>query len=339
MLNVNYSYCQEEQKHSVERFLNEWYNEHDYMISKTSGSTGIPKEITLKKSSMKLSARRTLDHFKITPGSTAFLCLSPDTIAGKMMIVRSIVGKLNLIAGDNSANVNIPTHLTIDLCAMVPLQLMNILETNPDQLDLIRINLIGGGPISTTAIDLLKATGHNAYHTFGMTETISHIALRSIGMITDPYFTVLPSVEIDIVNDQLVINDHLLKSGPIETNDLIVKIDNSHFKWIGRADFVILSGGKKFYAEEIELKIQDIIPSPYFISAVDDDHMGQRVVLYIESEHPFPFKKEEFSALISSHQIPKEVIYIPTFVRTLSGKIDRIRTKEIIQDCVVEKIL
>ena len=339
MLNVDYSYCQSEQKLSVERFLNEWYTENDYIITKTSGSTGKPKEVTLSKSAMILSAQRTLDHFKIIPGATAFLCLSPDTIAGKMMIVRSIVGKLNLIAGNFSAKLNIPTNESIDLCAMVPLQLMNILETNPHQLNLIRINLIGGGPISTTAIDLLQSNDLLAFHTFGMTETVSHIALRSIGKITEPYFTVLPDVEINVIDHKLVINDLLLQSGPIETNDLIVKIDDSHFEWVGRADFMILSGGKKFYVEEIEMKIHELISIPFFISAVDDNYLGQRVVLCIESDSPIPFKKEQFSALIPSHQIPKEVIYIPNFVRTLSGKIDRIRTKEIIEDCVAEKIL
>jgi O-succinylbenzoic acid--CoA ligase len=256
-----------------------------------------------------------------------------------MMIVRSIVGKLNLFVGDNSAKPNIPTHLTIDLCAMVPLQLMNILENSPKQLGTTRINLIGGGPISTTAIDLLQSNGLLAYHTFGMTETISHIALRSIGKITEPYFTVLPDVEISVIDDKLVINDLLLQSGPIETNDLIVKIDDSHFEWVGRADFVILSGGKKFYAEEIESKIHELISIPFFISSVDDDHLGQRVVLCLESDIPISFKKEQFSALIPSHQIPKEVIFIHAFVRTHSGKINRIRTKEIIQDCVAEKIL
>jgi O-succinylbenzoic acid--CoA ligase len=172
-----------------------------------------------------------------------------------------------------------------------------------------------------------------------MTETISHIALRAIGKITAPYFTVLPDVEINTIDEKLVINDLLLQSGPIQTNDLIVKIDESHFQWIGRADFVILSGGKKFYAEEIELKIQALISIPFFISAVDDDHLGQRVVLCVESVIPIPFKKEQFSTFLPSHQIPKEVIHFHTFVRTLSGKIDRNQTKEIIQDCVVEKIL
>ncbi len=339
MLNVDYSYGQAEQKLSVEQFLNEWYNEHDFITTKTSGSTGTPKEISLKKSSMVLSAQRTLNHFKISPGSTAFLCLSPETIGGKMMIVRAIAGNLQLFVGDNTAMPRIPENMIIDLCAMVPLQLMTILENNPKQLDNIRINLIGGGPISTAAIDLLKTNGHTAYHTFGMTETISHIALRAIGQITEPYFTVLPNVNIEVTDDQLVIEDLLLESGPIETNDLIVKIDNTHFEWKGRADFVILSGGKKFYAEEIESKIQDIISLPFFITALDDDHLGQRVVLCIESETPVSYKKEQFIACLPNHQIPKEVVYIYHFVRTESGKINRIRTKELSQDCVAEKIL
>ncbi len=339
MLNVDYSYCQSEQKMRVERFLNEWYNEKDTITTKTSGSTGEPKEITLKKSSMVLSAQRTLDHFNITPGSTAFLCLSPETIGGKMMIVRAIKGKLHLFVDDNSAMPRIPDNIIIDLCAMVPLQLMTILKKNPKQLDTIRINLIGGGPISTAAIDLLKTYGHTAYHTFGMTETISHIALRAIGQITEPYFTVLPYVNINVKDDKLIIDDLLLESGPIVTNDFIVKIDNSHFEWKGRADFVILSGGKKFYAEEIESKIQDFIPIPFFITAVEDDHLGQRVVLCLESETPISYRKEQFSTYLPIHQIPKEVIHINSFVRSQSGKIDRISTLALTINCVAEKIL
>ncbi len=323
----------------VERFLKEWYNEKDTITAKTSGSTGEPKEIILKKSAMILSAQRTLNHFKSTSGSIAFLCLSPETIAGKMMIVRSIVGNLNLHVGDNISKPAIPSDLLIELCAMVPLQLMNILQGTPHLLNNIRINLIGGGPVSTAAIDLLKSNNHSAFHTFGMTETISHIALRSIGKFTEPFFTVLPDVSIELMDGKLIIDDHLLKSGPIHTNDLIVKIDDTHFDWIGRADFVILSGGKKFYAEEIEFNIQQIVNLPFFIAGVDDEHLGQRVVLYIESEAHVSFKKEQFSTSLPSHQIPKEVIHINSFVRTQSGKIDRICTLALTINCVAEKIL
>ena len=339
MLNVDYSYCQSEQKIRVERFLNEWYNEKDSITAKTSGSTGKPKEITLKKSSMVHSARRTLNHFNCTTGSNALLCLSPETIAGKMMIVRSIVGNLKLYVGENISKPNIPNDLAIELCAMVPLQLMNILQGTPHLLDNIRINLIGGGPVSTAAIEVMKSNNHSAFHTFGMTETISHIALRSIGKLTEPHFTLLPDIEIEVLDGKLIINDHLLQSGPIYTNDLIVKIDATHFYWIGRADFVILSGGKKFYAEEIEFNIQQIVTLPFFIAGVDDEHLGQRVVLYIESETPVSFKKEQFGAYLPSHQIPKEVIHINSFVRTQSGKIDRICTIELSIHCVAEKIL
>lgn len=339
MLTVDYSYCPSEQKMRVERFLNEWYNEKDSITAKTSGSTGEPKEITLKKSSMVHSARRTLNHFNCTPGSNAFLCLSPETIAGKMMIVRSIVGHLKLYVGDNISKPTIPTDLAIELCAMVPLQLMNILQGTPHLLGNIRINLIGGGPVSTRAIDVLKSSNQSAFHTFGMTETISHIALRSIGKLTEPYFTLLPDVSIEVKDGKLIINDHLLNSGPIYTNDLIEKIDATHFDWIGRADFVILSGGKKFYAEEIEFNIQEIVTHPFFIAGVDDAHLGQRVVLYIESETSVSFKKEQFSTSLPSHQIPKEVIHINSFVRTQSGKIDRICTIELSINCVAEKIL
>lgn len=339
MFTVNYSYCQSDQKHRVEQFLQEWYSKESTVTVRTSGSTGQPKEITLKKSAMILSAQRTLDHFEIQEGGTTFLCVSPDTIAGKMMIVRSIVGNHLLYVGDAQSTPNLPEEIPFDLCAMVPMQLMNLLQANVGQLNKIRINLIGGGPISDAAIEKLCLSGINVYHTFGMTETISHIAVRSVGKHTESAYTVLPQVDIDVVDGKLVINDLLLQSGPIHTNDLIVKIDDRHFEWIGRADFVILSGGKKFYAEEIEAKLQNLIEQPFFIGALNDESLGQRVVVYVETNCTLHFTKLQFNGILPTHQIPKEAVFLHSFVRTESGKIDRRRTQVLNQACVTQKIL
>ena len=339
MFTVNYSYCQSDQRHRVEQFLKEWFSEESTVSARTSGSTGQPKEITIKKSAMILSAQRTLNHFKIQEGGTAFLCVSPDTIAGKMMIVRAIVGNLVLFAGDTESTPKLPEHFFFDLCAMVPIQLMNILKTNVGQLNKIRINLVGGGPISDAAVEKLRISGNNAYHTFGMTETISHIAVRSVGKQTETSYTALSDVDIDVVDGKLVINDKLLQSGPILTNDLVEMIDKTHFEWKGRADFVILSGGKKFYTEEIESKLQHLIDLPFFIGAVNDETLGQRVVVYVESNEPISFTKLHFLPFLPLHQIPKEALFINAFVRTDSGKIDRLRTQALTSSCVIEKIL
>jgi O-succinylbenzoic acid--CoA ligase len=339
MFTVNYSYCQSDQKLRVQKFLEEWHAKESSVSVRTSGSTGQPKEITLKKSAMILSAQRTLNHFEIPEGGTAFLCVSPDTIAGKMMIIRSIVGNLELFVGDTQSTPKLPLGITFDLCAMVPMQLMNILQANVGQLSQIRINLIGGGPISTATIEKLTQSGNIAYHTFGMTETISHVALRSVGKHTESVFTVLPQVDIDVVDGKLVVNDQLLQSGPIHTNDLVKKIDENHFEWIGRADFVILSGGKKFSTEEIEAKLQQLINLPFFIGAVNDEILGQRVVLYVESKNLIPLTKNQLNQLLPQHQIPKEVVFLGSFVRTESGKIDRLRTQVLNQACVTKKIL
>jgi O-succinylbenzoic acid--CoA ligase len=256
-----------------------------------------------------------------------------------MMIVRAIVGNLELYVGDTQSTPNLPEEISFELCAMVPMQLMNILQSNVDQLNKIRINLIGGGPISDAAIEKLSLSGNNVYHTFGMTETISHIAVRSVGKLTESAYTVLPQVDIDVVDGKLVINDRLLQSGPILTNDLVEIIDTTHFEWKGRADFVILSGGKKFYAEEIEAKLQRLIELPFFIGALNDESLGQRVVVYIESNSPLHFTKLQFNGILPTHQIPKEAIFLSSFVRTESGKIDRRRSQVLNQACVTEKIL
>lgn len=336
---IAYFEASEEIISEVKSFLKEWYNDETFIEVKTSGSTGKPTIIKLEKVKMIVSARKTLDFLNIKRGDTALLCLSPSTIAGKMMLVRSILGDLKLIVGPVNSNPLETILEPIDFVAMVPLQLQHTLESNPEKIRPIKSILIGGGPISSNVSSLLKKNDLNVYHTYGMTETISHVAMRKIGTDEEKAFRALPGINFKVKNNQLVIQYPEIGIVELCTTDQVKLLDENSFEWIGRTDFIINSGGKKLNPEEIEGKISTLIGLPYFIFGLPDDTFGQKVVLFIESTISLNLSKESFYSSLQNYSVPKEIFYIPRFIRTESGKINRIETLKLLGEHVLKEIL
>lgn len=323
----------------INAFIDEWFNELTYLEVKTSGSTGNPTIIRLEKSKMEISARKTIDFLNIKENSSAFLCLSSSTIAGKMMIVRSIIGKLNLIVGPIDSNPLKTVNEAIDLIAMVPLQLKKTLESNPEKLRTIKSILIGGGPISDSLYSLIKKSKITIHHTFGMTETISHVAMRKIGLEEQQDFIALDGIHFSTENEQLVIHYPEIGIERLKTNDLVRLKSEKAFEWIARTDFIINSGGKKLNPEEIENAISSVIHDAYFIFGLEDEVLGNKVVLIIESKVPHKLTKVAFQNKLNKYAIPKEIFYLPSFIRTISGKINRNETVKLLQKDGLKEVL
>jgi len=317
----------------VINFLAEWYSPSSTIIVKTSGSTGSSKEISISKKHMRISALKTISTFSVKEGGTAFLCLSTKTIAGKMMIIRAIENQMTLYVGDIHSNKlsNFPIA-AFDLLAIVPLQLETCLNYQPDLIKYSSTVLVGGGPVSSEQINQLTQIGATIYHTYGMTETLSHIAFRSIGMHTQEYYTVLSGVVIYSKNGCLVINYPELNIFDLQTSDLVAIEENKQFRLTGRADFVINSGGVKFNPEELESRISGVIENPYFIAGLPDSKLGERIVLVIESLRTKDEGTilERIKPLLPIYGCPKEIRFLPKFARTESMKIKRKETLELL---------
>ena len=188
----------------VNQFIDEWNSDTSTITVHTSGSTGTPKKITLQKKHLRTSAQMTGEHLKLKPKSTALLCLPISTIAGKMMVVRSLVLELNLIVVEPSKSPLNDCSQKIDFAAMVPMQVLNSIENNKEKFKKIETIIIGGAPISPSLIKQISGCHSNAYQTFGMTETISHIAMRRIKEVNTSYIA-LPNVTFTENNNCLVI--------------------------------------------------------------------------------------------------------------------------------------
>ena len=315
----------------ITAFLQEWYNSKDHVIGHTSGSTGTPKEIRLLKKDMLTSAHLTNEFFNIRSSSNLLLCLSPNYIAGKMMIVRTILSGANLITVKPSSSPLQNITEDIDFAALVPMQVITSLSSPGTATKLAHVKqiIIGGAAVSPTLEQQLQQIPTVCHGTYGMTETVSHIALRQInGEKRSPYYFALGGVTFE--NDErgcLIINTPHLRQQRFVTNDIVRLVDATHFEWIGRHDNVINSGGIKLFPEKIESRIAPLIPQRFFITAEPDSRLGQKAVLVIESA---PWSTTECQKLLgllksrlSPYEIPKDIYFQEHFTETYSGKIVR----------------
>lgn len=299
----------------------QWFDENDYIELTTSGTTGKPKTIKLSKEAMEHSALATGEFFKLKPGDSALLCLPTRYIAGKMMFVRAVVLGLALDYVNPTKDPLKGNNKVYDFVAMVPLQVHNSIT----QIEQCKILIVGGAKLNSLTKEMLKDMLVDVYETYGMTETITHIAAKKID---DPYFTVLPHANIS-TDDRgcLMIEAPLVANGLVVTNDIVEMQNDIQFKWIGRIDNVINSGGVKLIPEKIEQKLSDYIPYRFYVIGKNDENLGQKLVLVIEHE-PYTLVPEAMESL-EKFEKPKEILFVNKFKETPTGKILRKETLEV----------
>lgn len=295
-------------------FIKEWFLEKEFIISKTSGSTGIPKEIKISKSAMKMSARMTGSFFGLEEGNSALLCMPVNFIAGKMMIVRAIELKLKLYCAEPKSKIDLSGFPVIDFAPMTPMQV----ENSFNFLDEIKILLIGGAPLSDDLRNKLLKILTESFESYGMTETITHIALKKI---SEENFKTLNKVKVrKDERDCLVIKTPYFEE-EIITNDIVEIKNESEFKWLGRFDNVINSGGIKLFPEQIEAKLKPFIRDEFIISSLPDTVLGHKLIIVIENLPTTNYQLPTTS--LNKFEIPKEIYFLEKFPRTESGKIKR----------------
>jgi len=312
-------------------FIMDWFSPDEYLEVQTSGSTGKPKQIQLLKEHIRESARLTLDFFGLKPGDMALLCLPVKYIAGKMMVVRSLEGGLNLLLIKPSGIPDVRPFDKITFSAMVPMQVTELLSEYDGKIQLEKINklIIGGSFIDKTLDDKLINSGNRIWQTYGMTETISHIALRKVnGPDATSWYSPLPGV--DLKKDErgcLVITAPHIGVQDLITNDRVEFNEKGLFKVLGRTDNVVISGGVKLYPGEIEQKLSGLVENDFIVTGLPDNKLGEKLVLFIEGEDTFKSGKEDLwqdvKRRLSGYEVPKTIIFLKAFNRNSQGKIMR----------------
>ncbi len=319
-------------------FHTEWLNGETYIIAHTSGSTGLPKSISLNKAFVRKSALATNNFFCLDSHSVLHSCISPDFIGGKMMLIRALEcgGAFSFETPTNQplADSRLPE---ITLLAVVPSQMIYIVE-NIHVLPKIKNIIIGGSAIPTDLRKKIYESGLNAYETYGMTETASHIALRRV--TPDP---LLPFKVIGHASVSANANGCLTITYPdgtdIETNDLAVVLNSNEFIITGRIDDRIITGGKKIDPAELEERLKQIVKIPFFLSSVPDSKWGERMVMVVEESVIIPDGiMTQIRSQFEGYETPKEILILKEFPKTASGKISRKELKRLITEKKVSKL-
>ena len=305
------------------KFIQDWDSDSSEIEVQTSGSTGAPKKFMVNKSAMRHSAMATGKFFGFEQDQTILLCMSPAFIGGKMVIVRAKEFGMKVIACEPNKNPLEVITQNLDFAAFVPLQVREILTNSrtKERYSKIKNVIIGGAQLGKAEFDQLLALHNNSYQTFGMTETLSHFALKKISEENDLY-QCLQGWEIESSEGRLLLKANEVIVEDLLTNDLVEIVKKGMFRFLGRADNAINSGGIKLFPERIEQKIGNLLPQRYYISKKADEKWGEAVVLVIESVAKLDLEKE-LRNLLDSKEMPKEIIYLPKFKETGSGKVIR----------------
>lgn len=308
-------------------FLNEWFDASPVITVHTSGSTGVPKELVVRKDRMMQSARLTCEFLNLQAGDTALLCMNLRYIGAMMMVVRSLVAGLNLVVRPASGHPLSDVEVPLKFAAMVPLQVYNTLRVPAERkrLEHTDILIIGGGAVDDSLEAELKTIPIAAYSTYGMTETLSHIALRRLnGEAASKCYYPFPSVELSLsAENTLIVKAPLICDDVLQTNDIACLCSDGGFTIAGRKDNVINSGGIKIQAEEMENRLQPFIPVPFAVTAVPDPCLGQTLTLLIAGKPDIKELENKLQAVLETYYRPKHIFITELIPQTENGKIDR----------------
>lgn len=325
----------EEWELAILNFSYEWLDERNesFLVS-TSGSTGKPKSISISRCQMIESALATANYLDLKEGQSSLLILPAQFIAGKIMIVRALVLGLDFYFLEPKVDVLLQIDREYDFCAAIPLQIQKVLNSNvPERLDLLSEVIIGGAALANDDITKLQNLKSHFYATYGMTETITHIAMKPLnGSRTSESYQCLPGISIDQDDrDCLRIYSQRLPQEITMTNDRVQLINEKEFTLLGREDAVINSGGLKIQAEELEELIEASLDLEIMIGFIEDKTLGQKLVLLIEGQEK-EFDKKEIQAqlkkILAKNKVPKEIRFIAKLFRTQNNKLNRAKNQE-----------
>ncbi|MEQ9064849.1 MAG: AMP-binding protein [Vicingaceae bacterium] len=325
----------EQWQDEVYEFLESWFNDSKTIAVPTSGSTGKPKMIELYKEDVKRSAHYTLRSLNLEQDMKALICLPLSYIAGKLMLVRCLEGQLDCHIIRPSANPLQNISHRIDFTAITPYQLHHTLAISTERTKLSSISnvLVGGSGVNFADREVVSKFQNNTFLTYGMTETITHIALQRLSKgreegsfkLIDPAFAISTDE-----NGILMIHSPYNHMPLVVTNDIVELTSKNSFEFLGRSDLVINSGGVKIHPEQVEKKLEKLLDQKYLIGSLSHPSLGEQVILMIEGEEPKKRLKEQLKQnilkVLKPYERPKRIHYLESFTYTKTGKVDRTKT-------------
>ena len=321
---------------SLRDFLARWRDDSPTVEVQTSGSTGAPKLMRVEKSRMEAGARLTCAFLGLHEGDSALLCMPLQYIAGKMVVVRALTWGLRLVVVQPSGHPLAGLDEAPDFAAMIPMQVYNSLQVPPERELLRRVRhlIIGGGAVDAALSDALRDFPHAVWSTYGMTETLSHIALRRLnGPDASDWYVPFPSVDIRLsARGTLIIHAPTVNPDVLETNDIAELDPQGRFRILGRADNTINTGGVKVQAEQVEARLSARLRAPFAVTSVPDPRLGEAVTLVyagaLATDEVMRLCRESLPA----YWCPKHCYRVSSIPRTGTGKVARAEVRALAEE-------
>lgn len=319
----------DEARRAVYAFLAEWFSPSAVVGVQTSGSTGAPKLMEVEKARMMRSAIRTCEMLGLREGDTALLCMDLKYIGAKMMVVRALVAGMRLLVRRPSGHPLAGVGEQVDFLSVVPMQLYDTLQdaAGTERLARVRCVIVGGGAVDEALQGRLSALPCRVYSTYGMTETLSHVALRPLnGPDASEAYTPFAGVRLSLSpRGTLVIHAPEVCAADLETNDVVRLHGDGTFTVVGRADNTVNSGGIKIQIEEEERRLKAFIPVPFALTSVPDERLGEALVLLLDAACPADdaLLMAEMRSRLPRYHAPRRIVRVSEVPRTENGKTDR----------------
>lgn len=329
-------------RRELDLFLAEWFDDSPFLTVQTSGSTGTPKQLTVRKTQMMESARLTCRFLHLRPQDKALLCMPLRYIAGKMMVVRALVAGLDLVLQPPSGHPLAEIETPLRFAAMIPLQVYNTLREPEEAARLRAIGclIIGGGAVDTALETALRDFPGAVYSTYGMTETLSHIALRRLsGPKASRYYEPFDTVGLSLSADHtLIIDAPLVSDERLSTHDVAELLPDGRFTILGRKDNIINSGGIKIQIESVENELRPLISVNFALTSVPHPKFGEAAVLLVEGPETLAASlRETIGRKLPKYRQPKYILAVDRIPHTGNSKISRAECRRLATDRIFIK--
>ena len=301
------------------------------LIVESSGTTGVPKQISLSREALLASAEASAKH--LGASGQWLLALPANYVAGTNVLVRSVVAQTQPILMNTTlpftaeAFVRATMLMTHEhkFTSLVPTQLFRLAQAAKAEASVLfalkqfTAILVGGQAADPALVASLRGQGVNLVLTYGSTETAGGCVYDGVP---------LPGVEVEIQTDgRITLNGPTLANDlarPFVTNDLGEFDADGHLRVLGRADRVLVSGALKVSLDQLEhaaLTVPGVAEAAAL--AVDDPEWGQRAALfYVGSPEVADYLAGEVLTLLGPAAKPVRVLRVGALPRTGTGKVD-----------------
>lgn len=315
------------------------------VVVATSGSTGVPKGVELSAAALKASAAAT--HMRLGGPGQWLLTLPAQHIAGVQVIVRSLLaGSWPVIRGtqafaDAVASMDGARRYT----SLVPTQLLRLLD-DPVGLDALRTFdavLLGGAATPAPLLDRARSAGVRVHTTYGMSETAGGCVYDGVPLdgvrvrLADGVIELAGPVLASGYRRDPATTAAAFADGRFRTTDLGVLRADGSLEVLGRADFMINTGGVKVAPAAVEAVLA-AQPGVADVCVVDlpDDEWGQLVAAAVVPVDPAqPPDVAELRAAVRERlggpATPKIVRFTDALPLQGPGKVNRIGVKDMLR--------